>query len=264
MLSNKKLFLLDIDGTVCVGSQLINGAYEFLKDINECGGKYVFITNNTTKSIADYVESFKKLGVECDSSNFITASYVTIKHLNENYRGKLIYVLGTQSFINELVKNGVNVTTDCNADNIECVLVSYNNELTYKGISDVCRILSTRNVDYLATNPDMVCPIEFGFVPDCGAICQMIGLAVSRKPHFIGKPETDMVNCAIEQNGYTKEETLVVGDKIYTDILCGYRAKVDTGLVLTGEAKEEDIANYDYKADYIFSDIKALHKKWKN
>ena len=264
MLKSKKLFLLDIDGTVCTGSQLIEGAQEFLLDINEKGAHFVFITNNTTKSIEDYIISFKKLGIKTDYSNFITASYVTVWYLKEYYKDKLIYVLGTKSFIGELIKNGINVTSDCSDKNIASVLVSYNSELTYKGIKDTCQILSTKNVDYIATNPDLVCPIEFGFVPDCGAICEMIGHAVKRKPVFIGKPETAMVDIAMELNNFTKEETLVVGDRLYTDILCGYNAGVETALVLTGEATAKEAVEYNCRPDYIFDSIKDLHREWKS
>ena len=169
MLSNKKLFLFDIDGTVCQGERLIDGTTEFLDDIRQSGGQFVFITNNSTKSIQDYILKFQKLGIKTDYSNFITASYATVHYLKKNYADKLIYVMGTKSLIRELKKNDIRVTTDCEDPEIACVLVAYDNELTYEKLTDTCKILSTREVGYVATNPDLVCPIEFGFVPDCGA-----------------------------------------------------------------------------------------------
>ncbi len=262
MLRDKKLFLLDIDGTVCRGGSLIDGSLEFLNAVRASGGKYVFITNNTTKSVKDYILFFDGLGVKTDASNFITASSVTVNYLNKNYMGKLIYVFGTKSFTAELRENGLNITTDCNADEISCVLVAYNNELTYQGIADTCRILSRGNTDYIATNPDMVCPSDFGFVPDCGSICQMLEHAVKRKPIFIGKPEPTMVDFAVKLSSFTKAETLVVGDRLYTDILCGYNAGVDTALILTGEATRREAMEYIHKPDYIFSSIRELYDKW--
>ena len=180
MLSNKKLFLFDIDGTVCQGERLIDGTTQFLEDIRQSGGQFVFITNNSTKSIQDYILKFQKLGIKTDYSNFITASYTTIHYLKKNYDDKLIYVMGTKSLIRELKKSGIRVTTDCEDPEIACVLVAYDNELTYEKLTDTCKILSTRDVGYVATNPDLVCPIEFGFVPDCGAMCQMIEHAVKK------------------------------------------------------------------------------------
>lgn len=263
MLKNKKLFLFDIDGTIRIGNQLIKGTREFLEEIKKRKGQFVFITNNTTKSIEKYIASFEELGIKTQENNFITAASVTIQYLKENYKESLIYVLGTKSFIAELKKNNIRVTTDCDDEKIECVLVAYNDELTYKGLSDTCKILSTREVDYIATNPDMVCPIEFGFVPDCGSICEMIEHAVKKRPKYIGKPETAMVDLAIKMNNFSRAEAIVVGDRLYTDILCGYKAEVETALVLTGEAKKEDCNGLIYKPDYIFDNVEALYKEWK-
>ena len=262
MLENKKLFLLDIDGTVCKGKQLISGTREFLEDVKESGGQFVFITNNATKSIRDYIQTFQILGIMTDYSNFVTASYATVQHLKMNYPGKLIYVLGTKSFIRELKKNDIQVTTDCEDKDIACVLISYDNQLTYEKIQDACELLSTKDLDYIATNPDYVCPIEFGYVPDCGAICEMLEHAVKKKPYYIGKPETAMIEYALKLCHFTRDETLVVGDRLYTDILSGYRAGVETALVLTGEATKADVTESKYKPDYIFSSISELHKEW--
>lgn len=262
MLGDKKLFLLDIDGTICKGNQLIGGTKEFLSDIEKNGGKYIFITNNATRSIDDYILFFQQLGIMTNHSNFLTASYATVYYLKKYHPGEMIYVMGTKSFIRELKKNKIRVTTDCEDEEISCVLISYDNQLTYEKISDTCRLLSTKKVDYLATNPDYVCPIEFGYVPDCGAICEMLNHAIKRIPHFIGKPEPDMVELAISRNNYRKEETLVVGDRLYTDMLCGHNAKVETAMVLTGEATKEEAESCPYGPDYLMQSVESLHKKW--
>lgn len=262
MLGNKRLFLFDIDGTVCQGDRLIDGAAQLLEAIEQCGGRYVFITNNSTKSIQDYILKFQKLGIMTDFSNFITASYAAVQYLKKNYADRLIYVMGTRSLIRELKKNGIKVTTDCEDDKIACVLVAYDSELTYEKLVDTCKLLSTRDVGYAATNPDLVCPIEFGFVPDCGSICEMIAHAVKKEPYYIGKPRPDMVDMSVAQSHFTKEETLVVGDRLYTDILSGVNAGVKTALVLTGEASREDAQKSSYKPDYIFDSVKELCKAW--
>ena len=262
MLGDKKLFLLDIDGTICKGNQLIGGTKEFLSDIEKNGGKYIFITNNATRSIDDYILFFQQLGIMTNHSNFLTASYATVYYLKKYHPGELIYVMGTKSFIRELKKNKIRVTTDGEDEEISCVLISYDNQLTYEKISDTCRLLSTKKVDYLATNPDYVCPIEFGFVPDCGSICEMLAHAVKRMPYFIGKPQPEMVELALQRNHYRKEETLIVGDRLYTDILCGYHAGVETVLVLSGEATEEEAKAYEHQPDYVMSSVDELHEAW--
>ncbi len=125
---------------------------------------------------------------------------------------------------------------------IACVLVAYNSELTYHGITDVCRILSCKNTDYIAANPDLVCPTDFGFVPDCGSICQMLEHAVKREPVFLGKPAPSMIELAVTLQHCSKEETLVVGDRLYTDILCGYRAGVIAAVSGCGSRETVEVA----------------------
>ena len=165
-IGEKKLFLLDIDGTICVGNRLIPGADRFLNGLSEYGGDYVFITNNTTMSVADYRKKFAKLGIPTTSGNFLTASVATAHYLKQKYGSRPVYVMGTDSLIRELESFGVCTTHDPEKEGIACVLASYDNELTYQKLTDICRLLTERpELDYAATNPDYVCPIEFGYVP---------------------------------------------------------------------------------------------------
>lgn len=257
---NKRLFLLDIDGTICRGDALIPGAGDFLRAIRRSGGQFVFITNNSTRSTQDYIRFFRTLGVESTQDNYLTAAYATIRHLKEHYAGQHIYALATDSFVKECRQNGLHITTDPHDKAITCVLVSYDNALTYEKIKDVCLLLTTRPVDYIATNPDLVCPVDFGYLPDCGAICNMIETATHRRPKFLGKPEPAMVEYALHNTGCTKEQALVVGDRLYTDIACGVRAGVDTALVLTGEATMADVKAGQEKPDFIFSSVAELRQ----
>ena len=144
------------------------------------------------------------------------------------------------------------------------MLVGFDNELTYKKIETACRILSLTNADYAATNPDLVCPAPFGFIPDCGAICRMINEAVKREPVFIGKPESLIADICLENTGLTKEETVIVGDRLYTDILLGVKNGIDTVAVFTGETNAEEISLSHYKPKYVFNSVKELFELIKN
>lgn len=260
MLKDKKLFLLDIDGTIALGNEIIEGTLEFMDYVRNIGGKCIFITNNSTKSIEDYVIKFNKLGLKVDETNFVTSSYATALYLRKNYEDKKIFVLGTTSFIEELKSFSLNVTEELE-ENIVCVVVGYDNELNYKKIEKVCDLLINRQLDYIATNPDLVCPVKFGVVPDCGALCEMLEHAVKRKPIFIGKPNKTMVDICLKETEFSKEETLVIGDRLYTDIACGINGNVDTCVVFTGEATNEDLVNTEFKPTYSFSTIKALYEE---
>lgn len=257
-LRKKKLFLFDIDGTIAVGDTLYEGSAKLLAHIDRIGGKSFFITNNSTRSGGDYVEKFRKtFHLETSEEQFVTSGFLTIRFLREHFAGKKIFVLGTASFIEELCRNGLCVT-EIAEDDISCVVVAYDSELTYGKLIQTCKALSTRDVPFYATNPDLCCPIDFGFVPDCGAICRMITDSTGKAPVYLGKPSRHVVEMCLALSGFSKEETLVVGDRLYTDIACGINAGVDTCVVFTGEAKPDDMADTPYPADYCFDNIKEL------
>ena len=261
MLSEKKLFLFDIDGTVALGDVLLPGAAEFFQEIKERGGQFVFITNNSTKSIADYIKKFRQMGVSTDPQNFVTASTASASWLRQHAAGKTIYTLGTRSLIRELEGHGIRVTTDPDTQDISFVLVAYDSELTYKKLTDTCRILQTRPVTFLATNPDLVCPVSFGFIPDCGSMSIMLKNATGKEPFFIGKPQPIMVDCVLKNTGCSAGEAVIVGDRLYTDIATGKNAGVDAICVLSGEATLKDIEDGDIKPDFLFRDVKEIWQK---
>ncbi len=259
-LTQKKLFLFDIDGTLAVGDTLFEGSRQLLKHIQKIGGKAYYITNNSTKSGDDYVKRFRQVfDLESTEDLFITSGYMTIQFLKEHFVGQKIFVLGTSSFVAELSKNGLTITETPDAD-VSCVVVAYDSELNYQKLVNVCQILSTMDVPYYATNPDLCCPIDFGFIPDCGAICNMIECSTGKKPIYLGKPSRDVVDLCVAASGFTPEETIVVGDRMYTDILCGVNAGVDTCVLYTGEATNEEVAESSYKPTYEFENVQALYE----
>ena len=119
-------------------------------------------------------------------------------------------------------------------------------------------------IDYIGTNPDLRCPTGFGFIPDCGAICNMISAAVDREPYYVGKPNKEIAEMCLKQVAAKKEEVLVVGDRLYTDIACGINAGLETAVVFTGEAQLEDLENTDFKPDYCFDNIRELFEAVKS
>lgn len=257
-LKNKKLFLFDIDGTIAVGNELLEGARDLLDYIEDIGGKAYYITNNSTKSNEDYVGKFRNcFDLTTTEDLFITSGYMTLQFLLQNYSNEKIFVLGTVSFIDELRKNGLHVSVEYEAD-IACVVVAYDSELTYEKLVEVCKVLSTTDVPFYGTNPDLCCPIDFGFIPDCGSICEMITHSTGKTPIYLGKPSPEVVRLCQEASGFSDEETLVVGDRLYTDIACGINAGVDTCVVFTGEATSEDLQDTPYLPTYAFADVREL------
>lgn len=256
-LSKKKLFLFDIDGTLSVGDTLFDGSRELLEYIEKIGGRAYYITNNSTKSNGDYVEKFARWNLTTEEEQFVTSGYMAIRYLKENFRDQKIFVLGTKSYLTELRKQGIVVTEEVEED-VTCVLAAYDSELNYQKLEKACELLYRKEVAYLATNPDLCCPTPFGFIPDCGAICNMLEAAVYRKPRYLGKPSREVVELCLKRSGFSREETLVVGDRLYTDIACGIEGKAQTCLLLTGEAKREDLQDTIYPPDYCFGTVREL------
>lgn len=257
-LKQKRLFLFDIDGTLSLGNTLFDGSRELIEYIASIGGKAVYITNNSTKSVDAYIEKFARWGLTTDASNFITASFITVDWLQKHFPKEKIFAVGTRSFVKELRKAGLTVTETPDED-VKCVLVGFDSELTYEKLTNACKLLQTKpELTFAATNPDLVCPIDYGFIPDCGSICQMIVNAVKREPIYLGKPNPAMVEYSLHTTGFSPEQTLVVGDRLYTDIACGIAAKVDTCLVYTGEAKEADLADTEFMPTFVFENVRKL------
>ncbi len=254
-MKNKKLFLFDIDGTIAVGDTLYEGSSKLLDKIRTLGGHSYFITNNSTRSGADYVKKFQDcFSLETLASDFVTSGTMTQMYLSSHFQNQLIYVLGTASYIAELRKNGLMITTELNPA-IACVVVAYDSELTYEKLCLTSQILETTSVPFFATNPDLRCPIDFGFIPDCGAICHMLTDTCDREPVYLGKPSKEVVSYCQKISGFSDDETIVIGDRLYTDIACGINAGVDTAVVLTGEAKREDLLNTPYHPTYVYDTI---------
>lgn len=257
-LKNKKLFLLDMDGTVYEGSRLFEKVNEFLSYIEKIGGRYVFVTNNSSRSVKDYVIKLSNMGIKVTEDNFFTSSQATALYLNKHFPDKKIYCMGTRSMLAEMEKSGVNVTTEPDSD-VDCIVVGYDTELTYKKLWDVSFLLQTKkDIPYIATNPDRGCPTEFGLVPDCFAMCEAINYAAHRRPLYIGKPDSFMIDFAVQCSPFSKEDAVVIGDRLYTDIASGVKAGVDTICVLSGESTEQDIEQSDIKPTYVYRDIKEI------
>lgn len=258
-LRDVRLFLFDMDGTLYLGYDLFPFARELLSEIKKQGKHYLFMTNNSSKSVIKYVEKMAKLGIAATEDDFITSSQATALYLTENLPGKKMYVAGTESYKQELSCAGVNVT-DVYSDDIEGVVMGFDTELTFGKLDDVSRILTEKpDVPFIAANPDLVCPTEYGYVPDCGSVCAMLYNATKRSPFYIGKPRPEMALLAMEKMkkldvSIARDTTLVIGDRMYTDIACGINAGVKTMLVLSGETTEEEAFSGKYKMDYIARD----------
>lgn len=258
-LSKKSLFLLDMDGTIYLDHTLFPGTLPFLNTLKSSGKRAMYITNNSSKSVLEYVHKLQMMGIEAESDDFFTSSMAMAKYLNENFPGKKIYCMGTKSLIRELKSAGIPMSADP-ADGIDVVVLGYDTELTYQKLYDVSKLLQ-KDLPYLATNPDFVCPVEFGYAPDCGAMAELLRHAIHKMPVFLGKPNPTILLQAMEKCGIEKADTVVIGDRLYTDIQSGYNAGVTTVCVLSGESTLLDIEQSTVKPDFVVSSISEIWKQ---
>ena len=250
-LSRIRLWLFDMDGTLYLGEQLFDFTKPLLTAIRKCGGRYLYLTNNSSKSVPDYVKKMQRLGVPAEESDFLTSAQATAWYLHRHHDGARLYVCGTDSLQRELAAEGFPIVNS-EPDSAQCIVMGYDTELTYQKLLDVSRLLTEQpEMPYIATNPDLVCPTEFGFVPDCGSVCGMIRTATGRTPVVIGKPEPLMPRMAMERMGVTAAETAVVGDRIYTDVKSGLNAGCAGVLVMSGETTPQILADSPDKPDLV-------------
>ena len=285
----KKLFLLDMDGTIYLGERLFEGTAGFLSFVRGRGGQYAFLTNNSSRGIEGYLAKMERMGIPQRPEYFLTSTDATIAYLKKTYpAGTAFYACGTENFKSQLKAAGLKVLTEAEAEALlaqaaakkackqaapqnSCgpenafpvLLLGYDTELTYEKLV-VCVKLLNAGTDYIATHPDFVCPMEWGNAPDIGLVIHSLRVCTGREPVVIGKPQPQMVYTAMEKYGATPAETVLIGDRLYTDIACGNNAGIDTILVLSGEGTVEDIEKYGVKPTYIYKDIAAVLADLKN
>jgi len=255
----KKLVIFDMDGTIYLGKDLIDGSLETFKKLNEENIEYVFFTNNSSHDLDFYYEKIKNFGIKCDrNKNFYSSTEVAISYLKEQGL-KRLFVIGNKSLKNKIAKDFEIVENYSENEKIDGVLAGFSTELVYQELRDACLFLETRDIPFIATNGDYRCPIENGlYIPDCGGMIEWIRLATNKKARVMGKPDPEVVYTLAKMFNVSLDDVVVVGDRIYTDILVGVNANVTSVMVLSGETKMEDLKNYSYRPTYIINSIKEL------
>ena len=256
-LAEKRLFLLDMDGTIYLSETLFDGTKDFLRYVRESGGRYLFLTNNSSRGTDAYIAKMARLGIEAFPDDFLTSADATIRYLQRRYLPDTVYyVCGTESLKTQLRLAGLHVAEQLR-DEISVVLLGYDTELTFEKL-EACCILLNRGTDYVATHPDLVCPTWYGSAPDCGSVAEMLHTATGRRPKVIGKPQPEMALLAMERTGYSLRQTCLIGDRVYTDIACGANAGIDTIFVLSGEGVMADIEKYHVQPTYCMQNIREV------
>lgn len=256
-LRQKKLFVLDMDGTFYLGDRLLEGSLEFLKKLRDTGRKYLFFTNNSSRNAEYYGRKLAGMGCNAGDRAVVTSGDVTIVYLKENYPGCRVFLAGTKDLEDSFRKAGILLTGMIDDVIPDVVVLGFDTTLNYEKLEKACRYIRNGSV-FIATHPDLNCPVEDGFIPDCGSMCALITASTGVNPKFLGKPHRETIDMIKLITGLKGDEIAFVGDRLYTDIAIGVRNNVTSVLVLTGETSLEDVERSDIKPDFIFSSLGEL------
>jgi HAD superfamily hydrolase (TIGR01450 family) len=248
-----KCFLMDMDGTIYLGSKLLPGAKDWLALLNAYRIPYYFLTNNSSHSRLEYADKLNGLGLRVSEDQIFTSGEATAIYLNKHFPKARVYVVGVPSLEGEFKQHGFVLTED----EPDVVVLGFDITLTYEKIWKLSDLI-VAGKPYIATHPDINCPTEKGFKPDIGAMIELFAVSTGRRPDvIIGKPYAPIVRSLEEKVGIPVDQLCMVGDRLYTDIALGQWG-IKTALVLSGETKAEDLEGSQFLPDIICRDIAEM------
>ena len=244
--ADKKVFFLDLDGTVYLSDTLISGAKEAIEALRK-QAKVFFLTNNSSKSRDTYAKKLTNLGIPTSREDIITSSGATAYYLKLNGI-KEVSVLGTDGLKDELRENGIDVVKSA-----KTAVLGFDTDLNYANLCTFCDLVRG-GAKYIATHPDFNCPTKSGFIPDVGSFMALINASTDRSPEVIcGKPNAIMAKYALSRAKALPSEAVMIGDRIYTDLKFGADNGISAALVLTGEGTREELEKSGVRADVFAS-----------
>ena len=248
-------FCLDMDGTIYLDSVWIDGAKEFLAALTASGRKYCFMTNNSSKSASIYVEKLLNMGLVIDpETQLITSGHATVEYLKRQYSGKKVYLFGNPMVRMEFESRGIVL----DEEHPDVVVTSFCTSFHYRDLCTLCDFVR-EGLPYVATHPDFNCPTRTGFIPDIGSLSAYVEASTGRRPDkVVGKPESEIIDYALGVMGAQREETCVVGDRLYTDVKSGVSNGLYGIFVLSGEAQLEDLKDSDVRPHLIFDSVREM------
>jgi 4-nitrophenyl phosphatase len=255
MLMAIKNVIFDMDGVMYVGKTAVAGATETVSWLRKKGVKIFFLTNNAEKMRAQFTGKLNSLGIVAEDAEVYSSGYGAARYVKEKFPGKRVFAFssGTKA---EMQKQGIEVDL---SENAEVVVAGLDLQINYEKLVSSFRAIM-RGAEFIATNEDMAFPVEDGLKPGAGLIVAGLAASTGRKPLNLGKPEPYLLDIILKEHGLSKEETLMVGDRLETDILMAKREGVKSMLVLSGVSCEKDAKDKGLVPDYIVESVAAIPK----
>lgn len=245
-----KGYLIDLDGTMYRGTELIQEAADFVQKLYDKKIPYLFVTNNSSRTPAQVADKLRTFNIPTTEEQVFTTSQATANYIYEQNQNAAVYVIGEEGIQTAIELKGLQKRDT----NVDYVVVGIDRSINYEKLSVAC--LAVRNgATFISTNGDIAIPTERGLLPGNGSLTSVITVSTQTQPIFIGKPESIIMEQAIKVLGIHKDDTLMIGDNYDTDILAGMNAGIDTLLVHTGVTTKEHLATYEVKPTYVVNSL---------
>jgi len=250
LIRNKAGFLCDMDGVIYHGNHLLPGVLEFVNWLKSENKNYLFLTNSSERSPKELEQKLKRLGLEVDDSHFYTSALATASFLASQCPGGSAYVIGDTGLTNALYDAGFSM----NEVNPDYVVVGETRSYNFERIERAVHLLF-KGAKLIGTNPDLTGPTERGIAPATRALIAPIELATGKQAYFVGKPNPLMMRDGLKRLGCKSDESVIIGDRMDTDIIAGIESDIDTVLVLSGVTNMDNINNFPYSPKYILNGV---------
>ena len=242
-----------MDGTFYLENQLLQGALDFIHYCSHNQISLYFITNNSSKSAREYQEKLYALGVPLDAIKIITSGMATCRYLNKHHRGEKVCLVGTQALEKEFILNHIGLESE----KPDLLVLGFDTTITYDKLRKTCDLVRS-GIPYIATHPDINCPVHGGYIPDIGSMMAFIEASTGRQPDvIIGKPYQPMMEAILDKVALPKDRICMIGDRLYTDIAMG-RNQIRTILVLSGETNLKMSKKSEFQADMVSDNLASV------
>ena len=249
----KNGFIIDMDGVLYHGNKLLPGVVEFVNWLDTEKKNFVFLTNSSERTPKELMEKLARLGVEVDKSHFYTSALATAMFLSSQKPKGSAFIIGEAGLINALY----NVGYSMNNVNPDYVVMGEARGYSYESIERAVNLV-IKGAKLIGTNPDISGPIENGIAPATKALIAPIEIASGKQAYFVGKPNPLMMRNALKKLGCKREETIIIGDRMDTDIIAGIESEIDTCLVLSGISTRETVEQFPYSPKYVLQGVKDI------
>ncbi|QKG83729.1 TIGR01457 family HAD-type hydrolase [Kroppenstedtia pulmonis] len=243
-------YLIDLDGTLYRGKEVIEGGLYFLRELQKRKLPFLYVTNNSSTRPEEVAGRLQSMGYPAEPVQVITSSMAMAHYLRKQEMNR-VYVIGEAGLVSALQNEGIQMTET----EPDAVVVGIDRQFTYDKMKRACLAIRS-GAHFYGTNSDRFLPTEEGMVPGNGSLCCAISAATGVEPVWIGKPEAPIMDFALERIGGSREETLIVGDNLNTDILAGQKAGVDSLLVFSGVTHPQDYKEAAIHATYTVNDLR--------